>query len=681
MLKQRSFRATQTAALVCWAAYGLVACAVAQEGPSSQPADTGAIRTEAGAIKELHFQGADLRLVLKMLSAEGRKNIVATREVSGSVTADLYNVTFYEALGAVLRSAGFVYEEKGNLIQVMTPQQQAELARAQRVVVTRTFKLAYITSNDAKTLISPALSKDGVLATSPMSAVGIPSTKSEAGGNTYPLDDLLVVTDYEDNVKRIAQILGEIDVKPEQVLIEATLLQAKLTENNALGIDFTTLGGVSFGDINSTTTGGTQITPAGGAATPGVIRTADVNNDMSVFRTDFNAAVPAGGLSIGVIIDETAFFIRALETVSDVTVLANPKLLIVNKQRGEVIVGKREGYLTTTVTETTATQTVQFLETGTRLIVRPFIGRDGYIRLEVHPEDSDGSVELKGTAALPSESTTEITSNVLVRDGHTIVIGGLFREKTTAGRGQVPGIGSIPYVGTLFRNTVDATERQEVIILITPRIIKQDIDEQVSEQLKDDVERIRVGARAGVRWWGRQPLAQAQMRCAKQALQAGDRERALWHTELALSLDTRMDEAIRLKERLTDQAYWSRDTQWGASRFLIQRMMMNELGKPMETVTPPYKPLHTETLPEDAKKSLNIAPRIQRPLPGGPSGVELEFEEITPVAPPEPAPATQPARAPMRRPDAPTPEQAQTLALESLAADNAISRRTDQPPQ
>src|SRR5205823_5851041 len=123
------------------------------------------------------------------------------------------------------------------------------------------------------------------------------------------------------------------------------------------------------------------------------------------------------------------------------------------------------GYLTSTTSATTTTQTVEFLQTGTRLIFRPFIGDDGYIRMEIHPEDSSGSLNAAG---IPQEQTTEVTSNVMVKDGHTIVIGGLFRDASSTTRGQVPGLGSIPVLGALFRDQKDSTTREEVIILLTP---------------------------------------------------------------------------------------------------------------------------------------------------------------------------------------------------------------------
>src|SRR5690606_22979737 len=96
---------------------------------------------------------------------------------------------------------------------------------------------------------------------------------------------------------------------------------------------------------------------------------------------------------------------------------------------------------TTTVTQTSSIQNVEFLETGTQLRFRPYIGDDGYVRIEVHPEDSTGGLT---AANLPFEQTTEVTTNIIVRDGHTILIGGLFREVTSASRSQVPLVGNVP---------------------------------------------------------------------------------------------------------------------------------------------------------------------------------------------------------------------------------------------
>jgi type IV pilus assembly protein PilQ len=575
---------------------------------TSAPADDASVRVSKPGTFEIHFRDTGLREAFELLSSQGHKNIVPTKDVSGKVNADLYDVTFKEALEAVLHSTGFAYQEEGNFIYVMTQEQLQKKLEAMRKLSTRAFRLAYIGAADAKALIAPALSKEGSIAVTPIAAMGIAASGTDSGGNSYASSDMLVVHDYDENIERVEKMINELDVKPEQVLIEATVLRATLNDANALGIDFNSLAGVSFTALGSKTTGDTTL------KIPETV--VDPNHTPSgTFRTDFAAAVPTGGATFGFIGRDVAAFVRALETVTDTTVLANPKLLVVNKQRGEVMVGNKDGYLTTTITETVSTQTVQFLETGTKLVVRPYIGKDGYVRMEIHPEDSSGSVSLVGTSALPSESTTEVTSNVLVRDGHTIVIGGLFREKTVNGKSQVPIFGNIPLLGAAFRSNSDSTVREEVIILITPHIIQQAPDEAASEQVKDDVERFRIGTRKGLQWFGRTRLANWYVERAKDSLAQGQTDAALCNLDMALSMQPRLIEAIRLKERLTRKAYWADETQDSSTRYVIQHMMMHELGKPTAIIIPPRKPLNVNRIDPAVRQSFGMEEDYQTPMP------------------------------------------------------------------
>jgi type II secretory pathway component GspD/PulD (secretin) len=421
------------------------------------------------------------------------------------------------------------------------------------------------------------------------------------------------VRDYEENLKAIGELVTQLDTRPQQVLIAATILRATLDENNALGIDFNLLSGVRFSQLSTSTNALTSFTntDVNTAALP--------HTDSAAFRTDFSKAVPAGGLTIGFLSDDISVLLRAMESITDVNVLANPKLLVINKQRGEVMIGDKKGYLTTTVTDTVATQTVEFLETGTHLIVRPFIGRDGYIRMEIHPEDSDGAVELIGESALPSETTTEATSNVLIKDGHTFVIGGLFRERTNVGRSQIPLAGNLPYLGSLFRSTVDVTSREEVIILITPHILEDAAAATLGQQSADDVERFRVGLRKGLRWWGRSGLAQTHMRWAREAADKGQNDNALWNVDMALSLEPKMMQAIEMKEQLTGKAYWSDEFRCSSVRYLVPRILMQEMGKSADPLMPPDQPVDVEQIDPAVRERLGIQPRPQAPTEASPA--------------------------------------------------------------
>jgi type IV pilus assembly protein PilQ len=265
--------------------------------------------------------------------------------------------------------------------------------------------------------------------------------------------------------------------------------------------------------------------------------------------TNFAKDVPPGGLSIGFLSNHISFFMRALETVTDTTVVANPKILALNKQKGEVHIGQKLGYLTTSTTQTATQQTVQFLDVGTKLIFRPIITDDGNVRMEIHPEDSSGIIDSRG---VPQTNTTEVTSNVSIRDGRTIVIGGLFSENTAASKGQVPILGNIPILGVPFRSTNDATQRQETIVLVTPHIINDDTsyyEESLKEQ--EDVTRMMMGNRAGLQPWGRDRIAQLWYAKAQDEVAAGNKEKALMYLDWSLNTNPKLVEAIRLREQLT----------------------------------------------------------------------------------------------------------------------------------
>jgi type IV pilus assembly protein PilQ len=302
--------------------------------------------------------------------------------------------------------------------------------------------------------------------------------------------------------------------------------------------------------------------------------------------TDFASKVPQGGLSVGVMSNHISFLLRALEEITDTTVVANPKILTLNKQKGEVFIGDSSGYKTTTVSQTTATETVTFLDTGTKLIFRPYIGDDGYIRMEVHPEDSSGGV----TNGLPSKTSTEVTSNIMVKDGRTVVIGGLFREQTTAGRGQVPVIGNIPVLGVPFRRTNDATKRIETIVLLTPHIINDDTalyDE--SEKQAQDVNRMMLGNRAGLQPWGRDRIAQLWFGKAQEALDAGCRDKALMYIEWSLNTNPRFVEALKLREKITGQKMLEPDS--SAASHYVRDVLKDDAAMTPDTGSSGHYPI------------------------------------------------------------------------------------------
>ncbi|MFQ5495876.1 MAG: hypothetical protein ACE5EX_10900, partial [Phycisphaerae bacterium] len=234
------------------------------------------------------------------------------------------------------------------------------------------------------------------------------------------------------------------------------------------------------------------------------------------------------------------------------------------------------------------------LETGTQLIFRPFIGRDGFVRVELHPEDSIGFVNAQG---LPSEQTTELTTNVILRDGQTILIGGLFREINTDTRSQIPALGNLPVIGALFRSESESSDREEVIILLTIHVIKDhDRYAEASADQFEDIERVHVGSRLGLMWHGRDRLAQSHYEKAVELSGAGKPDKALWHVNLALRNQPRMLPAIRLKERILQRRAWDED--FAGGRTFLHELIARERGYALPLFGRPRVPALQESKPD-----------------------------------------------------------------------------------
>ncbi len=536
--------------------------------------------SDAGTV-EIHVNEANLVEVLRMLSLQSQKNIIASKEVRGTVTANLYNVTIREALEAILKGNGYAYREKGNFIYVYGAKELADIEKAERQMTTEVFRLYYTPAANAVSIIKPAMSAEGQVSFTLPAVKGIESSTKEVGGNDHATEDILVVRDYPDNIEKVKKVLKEIDRRPQQILVEATIVAARLTDDNNLGIDFNLIGGIDFAKIIHS---GGQITnaqlPSGDSIASDRVHSAGTGNNFTSGLTP--------GFKVGFVTQDVSIFVNALEQVTDTMVLANPKVLTLNKQRGEVLVGREDGYKTTSVTETTTVQTVEFLKTGTRLIFRPFIGDDGYIRMEIHPEDSSGGLKND----LPFKTTAEVTTNIMVKDGHTVVIGGLFRESTIASRSQVPGLGSVPVLGALFRNQQDTTLREELIVLLTPHIVKDEkAYAKASEEELKDMEKLRVGVRRSLMPWARERLAEgAYDNAVKEMSKATPNpKKAIWYLDCATNLNPKFMEAIKMKENLSGKEVTGVDN--SSIRGFVKRQVLAERGVTSSLETPKWSPV------------------------------------------------------------------------------------------
>lgn len=486
--------------------------------------------TPGGKIQSITF-GKDTMIqdALRVLEARYQKNIVPSSKVQGNITfTNLHDVTFEQAMDAIL-GYGFKYEVQGNITNVYTAAEYKAIQEDPERMVHEIFTLYYITAAEAKKIVAPVLSGSPSMKieTTTAAETAFPTGESistvKGGGDTAATNDAIIIYDFPENVDEAAAIIKKFDIRPKQVLVEATIMDVTLTEDMQFGIDWS-----NFETVVTSITGITKKIDFGSS-------------------TNTNQVTKSGGMTLGLSNGNVATFIRAVEQVTDTTILANPKILAVNKQLGQVYIGTKLGYKSGSITtQTSTTEQTEFLDSGTKLSFRPFIGNDGYIRMDIHPKDSSAVLNAQN---VPDETSAELVTNILVKDGQTIVIGGLFRDKITAKRTQVPVLGDIPLIGLLFRGKADMVERHEVVVLLTPTVIEEP-SETDGDARADDVRRKRFGAKDALQLSGRGRRSEDYYAEAVKYYAVGDDGAATEAVDMSLRLRPGYIEALRLKERI-----------------------------------------------------------------------------------------------------------------------------------
>ena len=465
------------------------------------------IQFDSAGLISMHTNELDVRQLLELISRRSGMNILISPKVSGTITANFEKVTIQELLSSILKLADLVEKVEGGIHFIYSKEELKDVADTalKERIVTKVYRLNYIRADELMVMISPFLSSDvgrkrfatsanyqfGISESSTLSTGGAGAAGGGGGGGggsggvapggagtiqrgTQPItggasmasNDLVVIQDYESNLKIIDQIIRRLDVQPVQVLIEAVIISVELDLNTQLGINFAVvdnlgqqLGTIGAGAVINSNVG---FTPASVLTAAGKIASS-ATPDPNGFASSTN------GIKYGFISNNITGFIRALETVGSTKILASPRILVLNKQRAEIQLGSRLGFRSS-VTQNIigTTQQVQFLNTGTLLRLRPFVSSDDMVRMEIHPERSEGVVD--PTTGLPSATTAELTTNVMVPNGGTLVIGGLMEDEDDYTQSGLPGLSRLPILGYLFGTREKTDQRRELVVLLTPHV-------------------------------------------------------------------------------------------------------------------------------------------------------------------------------------------------------------------
>lgn len=470
----------------------------AQEPADGQEQRLRLLEQLSGERITLTVEEIEISSLLKLLSQAARVNIVAGPEVTGQVSVNLFDVPFKEALDSILGVGGFTHYRKGDIIFVTTEAAKATLPLGVSDITLHTYRIRYAEPEEilsaVKEFLSPAgkaivsQGKNLVVQDAPnyvalidqlVNKLDVPPelVKVYEISHAAPEDVLnaiipflsargnaimspgkkLVVQDTPDYLGTIEGIIKELDLPPRQVLISSRILSVTHSDDKSLGVEMGSVFESPRGDQTTTFTQGFVQELTNGILTEGL--------------TGYFAIIAR---------DHENILISALQDKADVQVLAAPQLLVLDGETARIQVGERLGFRITTTTETASLESVEFLEVGTLLEVTPSIGVDGLIKMKVHPEVSSGSISSDG---LPSERTTEATTTMIVKDGETIVIGGLLDTTKERFRTQVPVLGSIPILGFLFGRNRWVDRTSELVILITPRIAGPTAISQMEPQI------------------------------------------------------------------------------------------------------------------------------------------------------------------------------------------------------
>lgn len=443
----------------------------------------------------LDIKGMDITDVLKMLAQRCGINIVIGKNVAGRVTLFLKDVDVEDVFEIILLANELAYERKGDIINVMT-QRDYELLYGERyqdkkqveIVQLKYAKAAGLAQalNQIKTNLGKIVVDEGsntlVLIDAPekikemkefiqntdllletrifslnyASADKLNPKLQEAitkGVGSIRIDERtnkIAVADYPEKLKEIAKIITAFDEKTPQVLIDAQVIEIKPSDKFEMGVDwdywirnhFRITSNLPIGTTGRLLLGTTASTPTS--------------------TGQYKAVVDL------------------LRTIGDTKILSSPRIMVLNNQEAKIHVGTKDAFITSTTSQggtgtTVTSQSVNFVDTGLQIFVTPTINRDGFITMKIKPEVSSAvrtDITSQGQVTqIPIVTTSEAETTIMVKDGVTVIIGGLKKDERNKEVRKIPVLGDIPLLGFFFRRTSDEFKKSELVILLTPHIM------------------------------------------------------------------------------------------------------------------------------------------------------------------------------------------------------------------
>jgi type IV pilus assembly protein PilQ len=436
----------------------------AAEAPSYALSGAPQARGYTGRRITLDFHDIEIRNLLRLIADVSKKNIVVADDVTGKVTVALRNVPWDQALDLILKSKALGKEEMGNVIRIakleqITKEQQARAEAEKARQPTLPLKVRIIPVNFARAEDVAGRVKDML---------------TERGSvSTDQRTNVLIVKDVHEALVRAEGLVRNLDTEIPQVLIESRIVEASSNFNKALGVQW---GGTAA--LSQATGNPTGLSFPNNASASGGIRSE--SNTGTSSNPGFAVSLPApvgdgAGGAIGLILGSAGgafnlnLRISALENSGVVKTISAPKIATIDNK--EATIGQGIAIPFSQVSASGVNTT--FIEAKLELKVTPHVSADGSILLKIKATNNAPNPQLTGANGQPSISKREAETEVLVKDGETTVIGGIYTRQTSNKRAEVPFLAKLPLLGALFRATTEQDDHTELLIFITPRILNR----------------------------------------------------------------------------------------------------------------------------------------------------------------------------------------------------------------
>ncbi len=394
-------------------------------------------------IVTLDYKDVEIATILRSLSQTYDLNLVTSPELKGKVTVSLKDVTVQEALEVILSSGGYNYSKKGNIIYVVSSSEDVQLASEPLI-------LKYMKAGEAANLLKKVLSPKGDIKVDEMS-------------------NIILITDYPSSIDKVKELLKTVDAPPLQVLIEVKIVDITSQDLRNLGVTWEMDYNPGSGLFGRRTETDERITSTGSYAGPSSsLSTGQIRLDTFSIK-DFSASAT----------------IDALVQDRKANLLASPSIAVMNNREARIIIGEKVPYKERTQSTTGTTETTKFIDVGTTLRVTPSINPDGYITMMIHPEVSSVTTLLD---AGPRITTREADTMVRVKEGETLVIGGLIKQEDSQTHSETPVLGKIPILGFLFGNKSKDQLQTELAVFITPKILRSHEEMAIEKRTRYDEE-------------------------------------------------------------------------------------------------------------------------------------------------------------------------------------------------